>query len=129
MNPAWMKSSPECSTFVASISRWHISLLTMTPMERLAAIGRTHGVKRVAVPRFGSITVALEPRSLGSLPAPAESVVELDQREPLVQLRLRKIELRGEFVAFTGEYLQVTRAAMLVKYFREAIGILCRRRQ
>jgi hypothetical protein len=30
---------------------------------------------------------------MGSLPSPAESVVELDQREPLVELRLRKIEL------------------------------------
>src|SRR5258708_22299460 len=64
-----------------------------------------------------------------SLPAPAESAVELDQREPFVQLRLRKIELRGEFVVFTGEYLEVTRATVPVEYFREAIGILCRRRQ
>ncbi len=70
-------------------------------------------MRRAAVHRCGP----------GSLPAPAESVVELDQREPLVELRLREIELRREFVVFTGEYLEVTRATMLIKYFREAIGI------
>jgi len=68
-------------------------------------------------------------RILGSLPAPAERVVELDQREPLVELRLRKIEFRREIIVFAGEYLEVARATMLVKYFREAIGVFCRRRQ
>jgi hypothetical protein len=42
---------------------------------------------------------------------------------------LRKVEPRREFVVFAGEYLQLAGAAMLVQYFRKAIGIFCRRRQ
>src|ERR1700679_774383 len=67
--------------------------------------------------------------SFGSLPAPAESVVELHQREPFVELCLRKIELRRQVVVFTYQHLQVTRSAILVKYLRETIGIFRRRSQ
>lgn len=45
------------------------------------AVGRTLGVKRVADRSYGANNCsALETGSLGSLPAPAESVVELNQR-------------------------------------------------
>lgn len=57
------------------------------------------------------------------LPAPAQSVVELDEREPLIELRLREIELRRKVIRFASQDLQVTRAAMLIKRVREAVTI------
>jgi hypothetical protein len=117
------------TSYRASCIRTSISIRASSTAPSEFRVQRTYGVKRIDVPLRLNYRGAVDPRSFGSLPAPAESVVELDQREPLVELRLRKIELRREFVVFAGKYLQVTRTAMLVKYFREAIGIFCRRGQ
>jgi hypothetical protein len=62
-------------------------------------------------------------------PSPAKGIVKLDEREPLIELCLRKIVFRREGIVFTREYLEVTRAALLVKHLRETVGILCRRGQ
>src|ERR1700733_11099521 len=64
-----------------------------------------------------------------SLPSAAESVVELHQCEPLIELCLREIELRREVIGFAREYLQEARSAMLVEYFRKTVYIFCGRRQ
>jgi hypothetical protein len=64
-----------------------------------------------------------------SPPSSTASVVKWDERQALVELRLRQIEFRRELVVFTYEYLEITRSAMPVRYLREAVGIFCRCRQ
>jgi hypothetical protein len=70
-----------------------------------------------------------EPDRPGSLPATTERVVDLNQREALAEFGLRKIELCGQIVVFTNQYLQVTRSAVLVENLRETVGVFRRRRQ
>jgi len=53
----------------------------------------------------------------------------LNERQPLIELCLREVELRREIVVFTREHLKETRAAMLVEYLPETNRILRRRRQ
>jgi hypothetical protein len=87
---------------------------------------------RQIVSRSGVPSAALAVgRPWGGLPfpTPAKSIVKLDERQALIELCLRKIELRREGSVFTREYLEVTRAAMLVKYLRQTVRILCRCRQ
>src|ERR1700731_4105950 len=69
-------------------------------------------------------------RSMGLLlPSPAERIVKLNERQPLIESCLRKVELRRQIVVFTREHLKEARTAMLIEYLRETIRILRRRRQ
>jgi hypothetical protein len=49
------------------------------------------------------------------LPAAAEGLIELDEREPLAELGLNEAEFGAEIVGFAGEHLEITRAAVVVE--------------
>ena len=99
-----------------------------------ALTGNSLGTRRV---RFGtSVWRAREAVSslfsirglrLSMLPSSTESVIELDQGKPLVELGLSKVELGSEIVGFTGEHLQVTCASVLIQDFRKPVRICCGR--
>src|ERR1700683_18252 len=58
------------------------------------------------------------------LPAATERLIDLDQRELLVELRLSEIQLRRKIICFAGQHLQITGAALLIEHQGEVVGPL-----
>ena len=63
------------------------------------------------------------------LPTSAERLVDLDERQTLVEPRLDEVQFRREMVRLAGEDLQITGAAVLIKYFGQLVGLLRRLRE
>ena len=59
-------------------------------------------------------------------PTAAETFVELDESQALVQLRLDKAEFGGKVIGVVGEDLQITGGAAGIAHLREARGIFRR---
>lgn len=63
------------------------------------------------------------------LPTSAERLVDLDERQTLVEPRLDEVQFRREMVRLAGEDLQITGAAVLIKYLGQLVGLLRRLRE
>ena len=70
----------------------------------------------------GWVTVGVR----SSFPTPAETLVELNRRQKLIQLRRDQVELGGKIVGFIGEHFEIACHATAVSHMRQPGGILRR---
>jgi hypothetical protein len=60
------------------------------------------------------------------LPPSAKSLVKLNQRQSFAELGLHEVQFCREVIRFVGQDLEITRAAVLIKYLRELVRPLRR---
>src|SRR5580704_7657441 len=64
-------------------------------------------------------------RCLLLLPAATERLVDLDERQSFIELRLDEIQLRRVIAGFARQHLEITRAALFVEHLGELVGPPC----
>src|SRR5580658_8374621 len=64
------------------------------------------------------------------LPPASQRLIQLNERQTLVELGLDQVEFRREVICFAGQHLEVTCVTVLIKHFGKLMGVLrCLREQ